>query len=138
MFALLVGLLINTGLFYAFSKIIPGFEVKDEVAAAKVAVIYGVLLAITMAVLSVPVSIVTVMLVGILVAIPFIGPMLAMVASLPLLLAWFALGFAVSTVMIKMTDQVLDDFKVDSWKTAAVASLALAASRVVIRGLIGY
>lgn len=138
MTALLIGLVINTGLFYLISKVMPGFQIRDEFAAVKVAGVYGVLIAITMAVLAVPVTVVTLMVVGILIAIPFLGPLLAMVASLPLLLAWFALGFAVSTVLIRVTDQLLDDFKCDSWKTAMLASLALAGSRVVIRGLIGY
>lgn len=138
MTSFLVSLMINSVLFIAISKMMPGFEIKGETAAIKVAAIYGVLLAVAYAVLTVPLTVLTVILVGILAAVPLLGPLLVAVASLPIYLSWMLLGFTLSTFMIKMTDTVLDDFKVDGWPTALKAAGAIMVGRMGIRVLIGY
>lgn len=138
MTAMLVGLMINSVLFIAISKLMAGFEIKGETAAIKVAAVYGILLALAFTLIGPPLAVLTAILVGILAAIPLLGPLLVAIAALPLYLSWLLLAFAVSVATIKVTDAALDDFKVDGWPTAMKAAGALTVGRIVIRALIGY
>jgi putative membrane protein len=111
----LIHLLVNAGAFFAVSKILPGFRIKTFGTALLVALVYGVLSAVTFWVL---LALGLLTLPAWLLALPFI------ITLAPLFHPLFALAsFVVTWVLIVVTDKLIEDFEIENQGTAIVGAL---------------
>ena len=125
---------VNTLAFYAISKLVPGFKIKNEKTALVIALAFSFLMFVG-GLLVTPFMIVIAILMSIISIIPIIGPVLA---GSGMLVATFIISFALTAVMLLAIDKMLEDFEMSSTSVAMVASLLLAVLNVVIRGFIGF
>ncbi|MBF0502663.1 MAG: phage holin family protein [Candidatus Riflebacteria bacterium] len=128
----LVGILINTCGFYGISKLLPGFKVKDEKTALMISVVFS-LLGLVAAVLIAPLALVMAVILAFFAFIPVLGPIIAGAAAL---VTTFVLYFLISTILLIVIDKFLEDFQMDSYSTALIASVLLAAINVGTRILL--
>lgn len=134
---LLVSIIVNTILFIAISQFLPGFKIKTMPTAISVAAVYGLLGALLGLFLAVPIGFAIAALFKVLAFIPIVGPLLIGLIWLPLKLSAFVIGFAVSIVVLRATDHLIEDFEIDGWVTTINASALLGAGHVVSRFLLG-
>lgn len=120
---------INALAFYAISKILPGFKIKDEKTAFTIAVFYSFLMLLGSFLVMPLVAIVTLGL-SLIAFIPVIGPLLA---GSGMLVTAFTLAFGLTAIMLIVIDKMIEDFEMSSLPVAFGASFLLALINVGIR-----
>ncbi len=125
---------VNTLAFYAISKMVPGFKVKDEKTALIMALAFSFLMFVG-GLLVAPFMIVFAVLMSIISIIPIIGPLLA---GSGMLVGTFIISFALTAILLIAIDKLIEDFEMSSPAVALVASGLLALLNVLIRGIIGF
>ena len=118
---MIVYLLVSALSFFAVSRILPGFKIKSFGTA--------VVCAIVMALVGIVVKILSPLLV-----LPILAVLLpaAVLGPLGLMLAIFVVATFVQTVILVITDKLIDDFEIDSWTTAFIASILMAIVSAVL------
>lgn len=129
MIGTLVSFVINAGAFFAISRLLPGFTVKNERTAILIALLYSLIGSVSMIFVA-PLMAVVMLFLAFLVFIPVIGPLL-FAGGFGVTI--FLISFIVSAVLLIVIDKILDDFEMNSWTTAFIASFLLAVINVGIR-----
>lgn len=107
-----MSILINAVTFYFLANFLPGFKMKSKMAP-----IWASLLYVVVGIL---------MLLG---ALPFLMPLFAGMAALgPLaFLPTLLIGYVVNVLILIVVDKTMEDFEMDSIKTALIAAFILSA-----------
>ena len=129
----LVTLGVNTLAFIIISKILPGFNVKNDKTNFVIAVAYSILMVIA-SFIALPVSLMIGFLLAILAFIPVIGPVLAGAGAM---VTAFILVFGITAILLIAIDKAMEDFEMTSPAVAFIASFLLAVINVVVRWGLG-
>ena len=132
MIGTLISIIINGGAFFAISKFLPGFKVKDERTALIVSVIYSVC-GLIAGMLVAPLVAIVVIFLALFAIIPVIGPL---IAGAGITATVFLVFFTLSVILLIAIDKLMEDFKMESFGTAVIASLLLAFLNVGVRLLL--
>ena len=130
----LVSIGVNTGAFFALSKLLPGFNVKNEKTALIMAVAYSVV-GFVASLFLVPLAAIGAIFCAFLAFIPLIGPLLA---ASSLLFTVFVVFFTLTVGLLVMIDKLMDDFKMQSFGVAVMAAILLGIINVVVRALLPF
>ena len=129
----LVTLGVNTLAFIIISKILPGFNVKNDKTNFIIAVSYSILMVIA-SILALPISLMIGFLLAILAFIPVIGPILAGAGAM---VTAFILVFGITAILLIAIDKAMEDFEMTSPAVAFIASFLLAVINIVVRWGLG-
>ncbi|GAB4280501.1 MAG: hypothetical protein Kow0029_25140 [Candidatus Rifleibacteriota bacterium] len=124
---------VNTLAFFIISKILPGFNIKNEKTAFLIAVAYSFLMFVA-GFLVVPLTAIVAIFLAMVAFVPVIGPLLA---GAGMLVTVFILTFCVSAILLIVIDKAMDDFEMTSPVVAFIASFLLAVLSVLIRMVVG-
>lgn len=124
---------VNTLAFYLISKMVPGFDVKNQKTAFLMALAYSFMAGLAWMV-AMPVSLALGFVFALLAIIPFIGPMMS---GAGIFITTFGLLFGISFVLLMLIDKVMDDFNMRSPIVAVIASVMLGILGVLMRAVMG-
>ncbi|MEW6709191.1 MAG: hypothetical protein AB1403_05145 [Candidatus Riflebacteria bacterium] len=124
---------VNTLAFLIISKILPGFNVRNDKTNFIIAIAYSFLMVIA-GLLVLPVSVIIGIVLAAISFIPVIGPLLAGAGGL---VTAFVLVFCITAILLIIIDKAMDDFEMTSPAVAFIASFLLAVLNVTIRWGLG-
>ena len=117
---LIINLLVSSIILLIISKILPGFEIKDFKTSVIVALIFGILMAVSGALVS-PLTGVTNFMANLVKGIPLIGTIAGIGAKIVL----FLINFIVGSIMLCITDMFIKGFKMRSFGVGIVAAFLI-------------
>ncbi len=117
---LLINLLVSSIILLVISKILPGFEIKDFKTSVIVALIFGILMAVS-GLLVGPLAGVTTFMANLVKGIPLLGTVAGIGAKIVL----FLINFIVGSIMLCITDLFIKDFKMRSFGVGIVAAFLI-------------
>lgn len=120
---------VNTLAFLIISKVVPGFEVRNNKTNFFIAVAYSILLTVA-GILVLPLTFITAAILWVVALIPLIGPVLAGAGAL---VTMFILAFGITAILLMIIDKAMDDFAMRSPAVAFVAAFLMAILNVAIR-----
>lgn len=120
---------VNTLAFLVISKILPGFNVRNDKTNFFIAVAYSILMVVA-GFLILPLTFITGAVLWLLALIPVIGPLLAGVGGL---VTMFILAFGVTAILLMIIDRAMEDFQMRSPTVAFIAAFLMAVLNVAIR-----
>lgn len=121
-------LLVNSGVFYSLSKIFPGFKIRNEKTAVIIALLFSVV-SYCISLIAFPLLSIFKTLLFPFTFIPILGKL---VASAILQIAIFIMILTIFSISLMIIDSLLDDFEIDSYKTAICISLIIAIVNVIL------
>ena len=121
----IVTIFFNAVVFYGLSHVLPGFEIKKESTALSVAFFYSLLMLVA-TLIAIPLIFIGGIFLAILAFIPLIGPLIAGVTGITMLLALLVSCFCVSMVSLMLIDKLMDSFKMKYTGTVIIASVVMA------------
>ncbi|MBI4867476.1 MAG: phage holin family protein [Candidatus Wallbacteria bacterium] len=138
----LLQLAVNAGAFLLIARLLPGFTVKRKETAFVMAFVYSLLAGIANKLAEVFLLSVLVSAVGMMVTIPILGWIAGalLLVSLPLLT--LVVSFASAILVLVVTDEVIEDFEMDSMATTVIAAAMLGlvggVGRWMLKLLLGF
>jgi putative membrane protein len=124
---LIVHLLISSVILLVISKFLPGFEIKDFKTSVIVALVFGILMALS-GLLVAPLSFLTNGIASLLSIIPLLGSIAGLAAKIVL----FLINFIVGSIMLCVTDMFIKGFKMRSFGVGIVAAFLIALINALI------
>ena len=117
---LIVHLLVSSIILLLISKFLPGFEIKDFKTSVIVALIFGILMAVSGLLVS-PLTGLTSWMADLVKNIPLIGTVAGIGAKIVL----FLINFIVGSIMLCITDMFIKGFKMRSFGVGIVAAFLI-------------
>ena len=111
MLRLIIDVLATAGLLLVLASALPGVRLKSYGTAVVVALVYGLLNF-------------------------FLGTLVGWILFIPMFLSLGLLGLVINALMLWLTDQLIEEFEIDSVKTTLSLAVLLTIGRVVLSWLL--
>ena len=108
---LIIDVLVTAGLLLGLASALPGVRLKSYGTAVIVALVYGLLSF-------------------------FLGTLIGWILFIPMFLSLGLFGLVINTLMLWLTDKLVDDFEIDSVKTTLIMAVLLTIGRFVMSVLL--
>jgi len=111
MVRLIIDVAVTAGLLYALASALPGVRLKSYGTAVIVALVYGLLSF-------------------------FLYLPLAWILFIPRMLTLGLFGLVINAFLLWVTDKLIDDFEIDSFKTTLIMAVLLTVGKFILRMLL--
>ena len=111
MIRIIIDVLVTSGLLYALASVLPGVRLKSFRSAFSVALVYGLLNY-------------------------FLFWLLALIAFIPMLVTFGLFGLVINAVLLWLTDKLIEDFEIDSWRMTLLMAVLLTVGKLVLRAIL--